>query len=52
MKKIISFASDFGLEDGSVGIVKTWNGSTALVLNYITGAFNHVLLTKDGERAS
>ena len=22
MKKIISFASDFGLEDGSVGVVK------------------------------
>ena len=28
-----------GATSGSVGIVKTWNGSTALVLHYITGAF-------------
>ena len=28
-----------GASSGSVGIVKTWNGSNALVLHYITGAF-------------
>ena len=28
-----------GATSGSIGIVKTWNGSNALVLNYITGAF-------------
>ena len=28
-----------GATSGSVGIVKTWNGSNALVLHYITGAF-------------
>ena len=28
-----------GATSGSVGIVKTWNGSTNLVLHYITGAF-------------
>ena len=28
-----------GATSGSVGIVKTWNGSSALVLHYITGAF-------------
>ena len=28
-----------GATSGSVGIVKSWNGSTALVLHYITGAF-------------
>ena len=30
-----------GATSGSVGIVKTWNGSNALVLHYITGAFTN-----------
>jgi len=30
-----------GASSGSVGIVKTWNGSNALVLHYITGAFTN-----------